>query len=179
MTAHALDSERQRCLAAGMNDFLTKPIDPDLLQQMLSRWQPKHAPSNHAPKQESTSMNSTDGFPDLPGINTADGLKRMMNKPALYEKVLRDFYARFNDEPTHIRTALASGDFSTAERRAHSTKGLAGTIGAAGLQSAAKALEDALHAGEMPSETIFGQFERELGIVIEGIACGFDIDQPG
>ena len=46
-------------------------------------------------------------------------------------------------------------------------------------RSAAKALVDALHAGEMPSETIFGQFERELGIVIEGIACGFDIYQPG
>ena len=179
MTAHALDSERQRCLAAGMNDFLTKPIDPELLQHMLSRWQPKQASSNHAQIQETTSMTSTDGFPDLPGIDKAEGLKRMMNKATLYEKVLRDFYARFKDEPTLIRTALATGDFSTAERRAHSTKGLAGTIGALGLQNAAKVLEDALHAGEMPSESIFGQFEGELGIVIESIARGFAIDQAG
>ena len=179
MTAHALDSERQRCLAAGMNDFLTKPIDPELLQHMLSRWQPKQASSNHAQIQETTSMTSTDGFPDLPGIDKAEGLKRMMNKATLYEKVLRDFYARFKDEPTLIRAALATGDFSTAERRAHSTKGLAGTIGALGLQNAAKVLEDALHAGEMPSESIFGQFEGELGIVIESIARGFAIDQAG
>lgn len=124
-------------------------------------------------------MTSTDGFPDLPGIDKAEGLKRMMNKATLYEKVLRDFYARFKDEPTLIRTALATGDFSTAERRAHSTKGLAGTIGALDLQNAAKVLEDALHAGKMPSESIFGQFEGELGIVIESIARGFAIDQAG
>ena len=124
-------------------------------------------------------MTISDGIPDLPGIDKADGLKRMMNKPSLYEKVLRDFHARFYDEPTHIRAALESGDFSTAERRAHSTKGLAGTIGAPGLQSAAKDLENTLHAGEIPSETIFSQFESELRIVIEGIACGFGIDQAG
>lgn len=122
-------------------------------------------------------MNTADGFPDLPGIDKADGLKRMMNKPSLYEKVLRDFHARFSNEPTHIRTALASGDFSTAERRAHSTKGLAGTIGAPALQHAAKELENTLHAGEIPSETTFTQFERELKTVIEGIACSFGIDQ--
>jgi CheY-like chemotaxis protein/HPt (histidine-containing phosphotransfer) domain-containing protein len=177
MTAHALESERQRCLAAGMNDFLTKPIDPALLQKMLVRWQPKPASPAREHKLESAPMNTVDGFPDLPGIDKADGLKRMMNKPSLYEKVLRDFHARFSDEPMHIRSALANGDFPTAERRAHSTKGLAGTISALGLQSAAKELENTLHAGEMPSETIFAQFEQELRIVIEGIACGFGIDQ--
>jgi HPt (histidine-containing phosphotransfer) domain-containing protein len=103
----------------------------------------------------------------------------MMNKETLYEKVLRDFHARFSDEPAHIRAALATGDFPTAERRAHSTKGLAGTIGAPGLQSAAKVLENILHDGEMPSETIFSQFESELKIVIEGIAGAFSINQAG
>jgi HPt (histidine-containing phosphotransfer) domain-containing protein len=179
MTAHALDSERQRCLAAGMNDFLTKPIDPDLLQQMLIRWQPKHASPKPAQIQETAIMTSSRGFPDLPGIDKADGLKRMMNKETLYEKVLRDFHARFSNEPTLIRAALAAGDFPTAERRAHSTKGLAGTIGAPGLQRAAKELENTLHDGEIPSETIFAQFERELAIVIDGIAGAFGINQAG
>ncbi len=179
MTAHALDSERQRCLAAGMNDFLTKPIDPELLQQMLIRWQPKQATPAPAQKQETAPMISTSEFPDLPGIDKADGLKRMMNKEALFERVLRDFHARFYDEPAQIRAALAAGDFPTAVRRAHSTKGLAGTIGALPLQSAAKALENTLHGGEMPSEIIFSQFESELGIVIAGIAGAFGIEQPG
>jgi hypothetical protein len=47
------------------------------------------------------------------------------------------------------------------------------------LQSAAKALENTLHGGEMPSEIIFSQFESELGIVIAGIAGAFGIEQPG
>lgn len=122
-------------------------------------------------------MTSTSGFPDLPGIDKVEGLKRMMNKETLYEKVLRDFHARFSDEPAVIRAALATGDFSTAERRAHSTKGLAGTIGAPDLQSAAKELESTLHAGEMPSEIIFAQFEHELKIVVDGIALAFSINQ--
>lgn len=78
-------------------------------------------------------MTSTDGLPELPGIDKADGLKRMMNKTALYEKVLRDFHARFAGEPAAIRAAIASLDFATAERRAHSAKGLAATIGASQL----------------------------------------------
>ena len=121
-------------------------------------------------------MTSADGLPNLPGIDKADGLSRMMNKPALYEKVLRDFYARFIDEPTVIRQALSSGDFATAERRAHSTKGLAGTIGALNLQNAAKQLENVLHGCEMPPDNVFGQFEQELRTVIEGIALGFGIE---
>jgi len=114
---------------------------------------------------------------DLPGIDKADGLQRMMNKTTLYEKVLRDFHARFANEATHIRAALAAGDFPAAARRAHSLKGLAGTIGASALQSAAEELESILHAGETPSEVIFVRFEGELRIVIEGIARGFGIDQ--
>jgi HPt (histidine-containing phosphotransfer) domain-containing protein len=120
-------------------------------------------------------MTSADGLPDLPGIDKADGLKRMMNKPALYEKVLRDFHARFMNEPKHIRAALAAGDFPSAERRAHSTKGLAGTIGALDLQNAAKELEKTLHNGEMPPDRVFAQFENELRTVIAGIARGFGI----
>jgi HPt (histidine-containing phosphotransfer) domain-containing protein len=119
---------------------------------------------------------SADGLPDLPGIDKADGLRRMMHKPALYEKILRDFHARLIDTPQVIRATLTSGDFVTAERHAHSAKGLAGTIGAHKLQDAAKHLEDALHAGEIPSEPVFALFELELRTVIDGIASGFGIE---
>jgi HPt (histidine-containing phosphotransfer) domain-containing protein len=121
-------------------------------------------------------MNSGDGLPDLPGIDKADGLRRMMNKPALYEKILRDFHARLIDAPQVIRATLATGDFASAERLAHSTKGLAGTIGALDLQNAAMALEQALRDGETPSDTVLAQFEQDLHTVIEGIALGFGIE---
>ena len=176
MTANALAAERQRCLVAGMNDFLTKPIDPALLQETLFRWRPRQETPAPLKKQETSPMTSADGLPNLPGIDTADGLRRMMNKPSLYEKVLRDFHARFIDEAKAIQTAISAGDFRTAERRAHSTKGLAGTIGATGLQDAARALELALKEDQMAPTSTFDKFAQELSIVIGSIACGFNID---
>lgn len=124
-------------------------------------------------------MTGSQEFPDLPGLDTADGLRRMMNKPSLYEKVLRDFYVRFIDEPRAIRAAIASGDLAAAERHAHSTKGLAGTIGAPGLQNAAKALEMALRDGDAAPQEPLARFEHELRVVLDSIANGFGIDRAG
>jgi PAS domain S-box-containing protein len=176
MTAHAMDSERQRCLDIGMNDFVTKPIDPDGLRDILGRWRPTQAMPAQTNNKESAPMSSADGLPDLPGIDKADGLRRMMNKPALYEKVLRDFHARFMAEPGAIHDAVQAGDYATAERRAHSTKGLAGTIGAQGLQNASKELELALRQGEPLPDGVFQRFESELNAVITSIAQGFRIE---
>lgn len=124
-------------------------------------------------------MTGTQEFPNLPGLDTADGLRRMMNKPSLYEKVLRDFHVRFVDEPRAIRAAIASGDLAAAERHAHSAKGLAGTIGAPGLQNAAKALETALRDGDASPEEFLALFEHELRQVLDSIANGFGIDPAG
>lgn len=125
---------------------------------------------------EHTVMTAGDGLPDLPGIDKADGLRRMMNKPALYEKILRDFHARLIGAPQLIRDTLATGDFESAERHAHSAKGLAGTIGALDLQNAAKDLEQVLRDGQTPSAAVFAKFEQDLRTVIDGIAVGFGIE---
>jgi HPt (histidine-containing phosphotransfer) domain-containing protein len=120
-------------------------------------------------------MNSEDGLPDLPGIDKADGLRRVMNKPALYEKILRDFHARLINAPQTIRDGLASGDMAGAERFVHSAKGLAGTIGAVALYEATKELEVALRNGDTQYDALFALFERELRTVIDGISVGFGI----
>lgn len=175
MTAHAMDSQREDCRQAGMDDFLSKPVDPELLQDKLLRWRP--ALTGAKPTQEKALMTPEHELPELPGIDKTEGLRRMMNKPRLYEKVLRDFHARFIEEPQIIRAAIDSGDLATAERRAHSTKGLAGTIGATGLQNAAKTLETALREGDPSRERLFAEFESELNCVIGGIARGFNLDR--
>jgi len=175
MTAHALDEERQRCLAAGMNDFITKPIDPALLQAKLAHWKPCAETPPAATLTETKTMTPAEELPDLPGIDREIGLKRMMNKPKLYEKILRDFYARFADEANALRTAIANGDLADAERRAHSTKGLAGSIGATRLQEAALALEQQLHLGGTPVEAVLDSYEQALNEVITGIRAGFSL----
>ena len=169
MTAHAIEQERERCRAAGMNDFVGKPIDPEHLLATVLRWSAKKtAPAVTAPI-------NTGNLPELPGISKADGLKRMMNKPSLYEKILREFHGRFSNEAKRIRIALAEGDLIAAERRAHTTKGLAGSIGAHALQAAALALETPLHLGEIPPAAVMDQFDEALSIVIDGIGSGFGL----
>ncbi len=180
MTAHALDQERERCLASGMNDFITKPIDPDILLGTLQRWKPARldaAPTDH-PAMTPTEITPTsdDGLPPLPGIDKVAGLKRMMNKAKLYEKILRDFHLRFANQSALIRSALNTGDINTAERQAHSTKGLAGSIGALDLQTAAKDLEEAIKSNQGFPQATFDRYERELARVIDSIRSGFNLE---
>lgn len=120
-------------------------------------------------------MIPNDGLPELPGIDKQDGLRRMMNKAPLYEKILREFHERFRDEASVVRAAIVAGDYATAERRIHSTKGLAGSIGAIGLQDAARMLEGALRQNTAPDTAAIDLFENELRTVIDGIAQGFAI----
>ena len=101
-------------------------------------------------------------------------MKRMLNKQALYERVLRDFHARFAGEVALLEAALAAGDVAGAERRAHSAKGLAGTIGARDLQATAFELETALREGQEHADAL-ARFAAELRRVIDGIGQAYAI----
>ena len=174
MTAHALDEEKRRCREAGMNDFITKPIDPKLLLDKLSHW---HAGATAAAETAPAAppSPSADGFPVLPGVDTAEGLRRMMNKRHLYERVLRDFHQRFAEETTLIGNALAAGEREEARRRAHSTKGLAGSIGATALQNASLRLEHAIADSSPDEVAALESYGQELRQVIDGIATGLGL----
>jgi CheY-like chemotaxis protein/HPt (histidine-containing phosphotransfer) domain-containing protein len=178
MTAHAFEDEKLRCQQAGMNDFLSKPIDPTLMQQVLLRWKPKTlaAEKNTAPTPSTVTNGENDELPDLPGIDKAEGLSRMMNKPRFYQRILCDFYRRFVGEAVAIRKALAENEHLTAERCAHSTKGLAGSIGAHDLQAASLALEVAIREKKANLDDYLDDYEAKLGIVTTGIASGFNLD---
>lgn len=112
-------------------------------------------------------------FPQIPGVNTEDGLVRMMNKPSLYEKVLRDFHARFIDEMPQLQALLSAADYEAAAHRVHSAKGLAGTIGAVTLQDLARQLEAPLREGQAPAEQQLAAFSAELTRVLQGIRAAF------
>jgi len=116
---------------------------------------------------------STSNFPQIPGIDTEDGLLRMMNKPSLYEKVLRDFHTRFINEMAQLQALLDSAKYDEAAHRVHSAKGLAGTIGAGDLQDAARQLETPLRGGQAPDADQLGCFAAELARVLQGIRQAF------
>jgi two-component system sensor histidine kinase/response regulator len=122
MTAHATVEERQRCLAAGMNDHVAKPIDPAALFATVSRfYEPRAA--------------------DGAGLDTSDGLSRVGGNRPLYWKLLRQFVEQQGSALDQVNDALSKGDRALAERLAHSLKGVAGNIGAKAVHAAADALE--------------------------------------
>ena len=169
LTAHALDDERKRTIAAGMNDFLTKPIEPVQLLEVILRWLPVKTSAPKAPQ----AVPADGKLPELPGIDAEDGLRRMLNRQALFERVLRDFEARFTGEAARIREALAAGELSLATRLAHSVKGTSGMISARNLATLAAALEKAISSNSPEIDSCLAHFEIELERVLGGIRGAF------
>ena len=149
MTAHAMESERQRCLAAGMNDHITKPIVPAVLFEALERWiRPRET---DATKSEPESLSvATDhategGLPDtLPPFNLTAAIARMMGKRALVYRALLDFHKRFYHAPEEFEQLLTGNRRDDLLRLTHTLKGIAATLEATTLAKAAGTLENAL-----------------------------------
>src|SRR4030095_10245068 len=142
MTAHATIEERQRCLAAGMNDHISKPIDPGNLFETVSRCCQVNAKSAGFLKTaKARTSDMGDDLPAIAGLDAEDGVKRVAGNRKLYLKLLRKFAEEQNVAAGEISTALSRGDTALAERLAHTLKGVAGNIGAKPIQLAAGLLE--------------------------------------
>jgi response regulator RpfG family c-di-GMP phosphodiesterase len=177
LTAHALEEERQRASHAGMNDFLTKPIEPAELISVIQRWRPRRARESSPPA--TVAQPAPDALiSNLPGIDFEEGLRRMLNRRALYEKVLRDFHARFSGETERIRDALAANDVETATRLAHNLKGTGAMISATSLAASAAELEQALRNGAPEQLACLDQLDLALSQVLGGIKSAFKIEGP-
>ena len=148
MTAHATMEERQRCLDAGMNDHISKPIDPETLFETINRfYRPQARPATESTSGPSPSPQSPDGeLPAIDGLDTNDGLGRVAGNRKLYLKLLRQFLDQQGPAPAQIADALSRNDRTLAERLAHTVKGVAGNLGAGPLQKVAGRLEKALSA---------------------------------
>ena len=149
MTAHALDSEKAKCFAAGMNDHVSKPIDPDTLFAVLVKWiEPRERLT--APPPHGTSPNGENATvlaQQLPSFDTAAGLRRVAGNAKLYRDLLASFADKHAGAAGKINYYTARGQFGQAEALAHTIKGMAGNLGADGLQQAAAELESALKSG--------------------------------
>jgi two-component system sensor histidine kinase/response regulator len=151
MTAHATMEERKRCLDLGMNDHVSKPIDPVLLFETLGRYykQRPASPSLLSSSGEGRPAEHVSGPDDLPsveGLDTKDGLGRVVGNRNLYLKLLRQFVQQQGAVPAQIAEALARNDLPVAERLAHTVRGVGGTLGARAVQNAAAKLEKTIAA---------------------------------
>jgi PAS domain S-box-containing protein len=164
MTAHALAGYREECLAAGMNDYITKPIEPGALFGVLSRWigiegagdanatsatSAKNSASADREATGATALVTTDDelgeFAGLERVlDVRAALARISGKRALLRRLLTEYLADPELSEARISEALATGDAETAFRLAHTVKGVAGAFGARRLRDHAEALEDVL-----------------------------------
>jgi len=172
MTAHAMAGDREKSLEAGMNDHVTKPIDPDELFSALVRWvKPgERALSEGVFGVSAGKQVKEDILPtELPGISIASGLNRVGGNRPLYAKLLCKFKDGQEMAVEQIRAALRSGDVETAARLAHTVKGVSGNLGGEALYRAAADLEKAIKEGAKDMEAPMAEFASQLKVVMGGI----------
>ena len=143
MTAHALQSELQRCIDAGMNGVVTKPIDPDKLNNELLRCIRRKTASSEAASSAAMrfEVRAPESIPDIPGIDVESALNRLRGNQSLFKRLIRDFVTNHSNVFGDIRRALADGDKAVAQGYVHTLKGMAGNLSAIDVFSAAERLE--------------------------------------
>jgi signal transduction histidine kinase/CheY-like chemotaxis protein/HPt (histidine-containing phosphotransfer) domain-containing protein len=168
MTANAMKADLDACLAAGMNDYLTKPIDRRALVTTLRRWIPASAARQPGP--------STDTVPSRPAESPLDGidvpgtLDRLGIDRATLDRMLVRFAEGQSPTLEALRAAAAAGDSAAAARHAHAIAGAAGNLGADGLRASAKALEEAGRAGRTDLSALLTDLEAHAETVFRSIA---------
>ncbi|WP_367847804.1 response regulator [Rhodoferax sp. WC2427] len=156
MTANAMAVDRQRCLDAGMDGFVAKPIEPEELWQALAQWiQPRSglggdwaAPVAAPPLGAGALAGGMAGLRSIPGLDVDLGLRRILGKQALYQDFLDKFATGQAGAVAETLDRLDQDDYAAAERAAHTLKGTAGNIGATALQASAAQLERAIYRQE-------------------------------
>ncbi len=170
MTAHAMSTIRERCIQDGMQDFVSKPIQPESLFKILSYWLKQANISASTP----TIIQQYD-WQQLKTMNTTLGLSYMGNKESMYLRLLQHFSASYSNAQQQLEAYLAAQQVAEAERLIHSLKGLAGSMGATHLQDIAEHLEHALHqqlngVSDEPLSTHIAEFSAALQPTLIDIA---------
>ncbi|MBT9595450.1 MAG: response regulator [Vitreoscilla sp.] len=167
MTANAMVGDRDKVLAAGMDDHIAKPIKVEEMFATLSRWvRPDARHTTGAPTATNAELPGV-----LPGLDLQAGLDGLEGDRRLYNRLLRMFRDREGDFPERFNSARAAGDMAAATRMAHDLKSEAGSLGMAPIQQAATALEEACQqpAEETRLDALLLDVSRRLAPVIEGL----------
>ena len=168
MTAHAMQGDREKSLAAGMNDHITKPISPSTLLVMLKKYI-KSKSFNYIPISRNAGQ---DGIviPDLDGVDTAKGLSNIGGNKKGYLRVLKGFkndYGQFADE---FKILIDKLELEKAAMNIHSLKGVSGNIGANRLYDLCRNIENEIHEyDEDRMNVALNRLTFELAIIIESL----------
>lgn len=186
MTAHALQGDRERCLAAGMSDYVTKPVSPQALAEVLEKWLPQTKPEGEtvkdekgpepaaSPAQEPTSGGGTSSFVLHPSsliFDRAGLLLRLMDDEELARSVVAGYLTDTPRQIAALKGCLDSGDVAGVVHQAHTIKGASANVGAEALRAVALAMEQAGKAGNLPAVTLrIADLETQFTLLQETLA---------
>lgn len=172
MTAHAMDEDKKKSKQAGMNDYVTKPINPDELYQALVKWTPEQISKTISDAEPSNTAEADIDFTikELPGLNIQDALARLNGNQKLYIKLLKTFLAEHMNVVSDIRSTFIKDDLEAAARIAHTMKGVAGNLGATELARCAAETERALKEKPLKDiDNLLDEFQAALQEVLQSV----------
>jgi PAS domain S-box-containing protein len=150
MTAHAMQGDRERCIQAGMNDYVTKPVSPRALAEALDKWLPKEE------KTADSILKTAERSPQVPSFKSqlsvfdkAGMMARLMDDEDLARKVIEGFIGDIPRQIAALKGYLETGDAAGTERQAHTIKGASANVGGEALRSVAFEIEKASRTGDL------------------------------
>lgn len=186
MTANAMSNDRDRCVQADMNDFISKPILPEKLYAALIKWLLPRTTDGEG----TSSAQENEYIPAIYGIDQPTGLQHTAGNRAVYRKILLKFAENHSETLRDITLALVSNNHEKAHQLVHTLKGLVGSLGAEKLQSHLICLEELLTeyrsdpAISPQIDSTISKTALELAKVIDSINAALgnaqqvDVDQP-
>jgi two-component system sensor histidine kinase/response regulator len=164
MTASALPEDRERCIAAGMDDYLAKPVKNSELEAMLARWLGTEAP---AVEEAGDRMDPVDiaGVLDSEQLESLRELAAGSDDPAFLRRLADRFIEGATARVRELREAVTRGDAVVQQQAAHALKGTSASMSASGLASLCAALEESARRGEVATPEALDRVSAELGRV--------------
>lgn len=172
MTAHAMAGYKEKCLNAGMDDFVTKPINIDDLYAALSRWVKSSANNikSDVIKPQTVSEVLSEVICDETGVlDIKVALKKVANNQQLMKKLLKEFVNDYQNSAEEVSKLLSYGKKDDAARIAHTIKGLAGTISAEKLRAISTQLETSIKNNHSDLQDKIIEFAKAMNEVFLAI----------